>query len=350
MNSIKRPASPPVGSKPGLGLLLCLPIVMTACSGPVVADEYAVFKSTDRARSWVRADSGLPSNARVNAIGQVEGIFLAATDAGVFQSTDLAARWRPTPLIKGSSVRVLDFATLGSQVFAATEGGTGVFVSANQGNTWSPTACLPNGKVRCLTVSRDALYAGLDVGGVRRSLDAGGSWQSLTNGLPARAQVFALASVEGHVFAGLYSQGLYTLAPGATTWTRASTVTPLVLATGTDTLIAGQNPGGLHWSPDRGITWDRDPASPSARLPVKPAYPSVEPAPDAPVWALASKHGLSLAGAAEGIYLSQDGGRNWSRSETGLPAQAPGIAFLVNDQIVLAAIPLSPTGSRGNPK
>lgn len=350
MNSIKGPTSPPARSTAVVRVLLCLPLLAAAARSPAVADEYAVFKSTDRARSWVRADSGLPSKARVNAIGHVDGIFLAATDAGVFKSTDSAANWRPTPLTEGSSVRVLDFATQGSRVFAASEGGTGVLVSTNQGTTWSPTACLPNGKVRCLAVSREALYAGLDAGGVRRSVDAGRSWQSLTNGLPVLAQVFALASVDGHVFAGLYSQGLYTLAPGGTKWTRVGTVMPLVLAVGPDTLIAGHNPGGLHWSADRGVTWDRHPATPSAPLPFPPIQPLGEPAPDAPVWAMASSHGLSIAGAAAGIFFSEDGGRNWSRSQSGLPPQAPGIAFLVNDPIVLAAIPLSPPPPGNNPK
>jgi hypothetical protein len=313
-----------------------------------VADEYAVYKSTDRARSWVRGDSGLPSDVRVNALGLIEGVALAGTDAGVFRSTDNAASWRPTRLDGGTSVRVLDFATMGSQVFAASDG-SGVLVSADGGANWNPTAGMTNGKVRCLLTSRDALYAGLDEGGVRRSVDAGRSWQSLTNGLPAKAQVFALTAVEGQVFAGLYSQGLYVLDPRGVGWTRADTMKPLVLAASTDTLIAGHNPGGLHWSADRGRTWDGDSKATEPPLLLTPPGLLDEPASEAPVWALASSHGLTLAGAAAGTYFSEDGGRYWTRCRTGLPSQAPGIAFLVSDRMVLVSIPTTPSGVRALP-
>lgn len=313
------------------------------------ADEYAVYKSTDRALSWVRADSGIPSHARVNALGLIDGMALAGTDAGVFRSTDAAGNWRPTQITGGTSVRVLDFATMGSQVFAASDG-SGVLVSADGGSNWKPTVGLTNGKVRCLLALKDALYAGLDAGGVKRSVDAGRSWQPLSHGLPVRAQVFALAAAEGQIFAGLYNQGLYALDPGGVGWTRTNTVKPLVLAASADTLIAGHNPGGLHWSPDRGRTWDGDSHVQQAMLVLPQPDLMDEPALEAPVWALASSHGLTMAGAASGTYFSEDGGRHWTRSRTGLPSQAPGIAFLVSDRVVLVSIPVTSTGAGGQPR
>jgi hypothetical protein len=326
----------------------CLALLTSLLPVSAPADTYAVYKSTDRARSWVRADSGLPSHVRVNALGIIDGVNLAGTDAGVFRSTDAAGNWRPTRFSDGTSVRVLDFATMGSQVFAASDG-SGVLVSADGGANWNSTAGLTTGKVRCLLASRDALYAGLDEGGVRRSVDAGRSWQSLTNGLPAKAQVFALAAVEGQVFAGLYSQGLYGLDPVEMTWTRADTMKPLVLAASTDTLIAGHNPGGLHWSADRGRTWDGISKTTESLLRLTPRDLLDEPAAEAPVWALASGHGLTMAGAAAGTFFSEDGGRHWTRSRTGLPSQAPGIAFLVSDRMVLVSIPTTQAGVRALP-
>jgi hypothetical protein len=44
-----------------------------------------------------------------------------------------------------------------------------------------------------------------------------------------------------------------------------------------------------------------------------------------------------FAGAADGIYYSDDRGRTWSRAETGLPLVSPGVLFLITDRLVLAA-------------
>lgn len=348
MNSTAAPVTQPGSCWRRPAPWLCLVLLTSVLPLSALADEYAIYKSTDRARSWVRADSGLPSHVRVNALGLIDGVALAGTDAGVFRSTDAAGNWHPTRTSDGASVRVLDFATMGSQVFAASDG-SGVLVSADGGSNWKPTIGLTNGKVRCLLALKDGLYAGMDAGGVKRSVDAGRSWQSITNGLPARAQVFALAAVEGQVFAGLYSQGLYVLDPGGVGWTRTNAVKPLVLAASADTLIAGHNPGGLHWSPDRGRTWDGDSNGQQATLVLPQPDLTDEPASEAPVWALASGHGLTMAGAAAGTYFSEDGGRHWTRSRTGLPSQAPGIAFLVSDRVVLVSIPTTQAGVRAHP-
>ena len=54
---------------------------------------------------------------------------------------------------------------------------------------------------------------------------------------------------------------------------------------------------------------------------------------------------LVLAGAADGVFVSEDKGRTWTRSVLGLPPSCPGIAFLVTDSLVLAAASLGPNAS-----
>lgn len=325
-----------------------LAALIGSCRFGAQADDFAVFRSTDRARSWSRADTGLPRQARVNAFGQVGEALVTGTDLGVFVSADGAVHWRPTTARTGAPLRVLDLATRDTNVFAATDG-VGVWVSRDLGSSWNPTGGLVTGKARCLLMAEGEIHAGMDVGGVRVSRDDGQHWEERKVGLPASAQVFALATAGGKVFAGLYTQGLYSWSNEDQRWKPAGTVSPLVLAAVSGTLIAGHNPGGLHWSEVLGGRWERARAKTSNPFAGASSIALGELEPEAPVWALASGSGLALAGAAAGIHVSEDGGRTWERSFAGLPSQAAGIAFLVTPELVLAAVPLSPETAMPGP-
>lgn len=318
-----------------------LAALIGGCLSRAQADEYAVFRSTDGARSWSRADQGLPRRARVNVFGRVGEVLLAGTDLGVFASPDAAASWKPMTARAGAPLRVLDFATRHTNVFTGTDG-RGVWVSRDQGSSWNPTAGLASGKVRCLLTVDGRLHAGMDVGGVLVSRDDGEHWEERKLGLPPSAQVFALATAGGKVFAGLYTQGLYSWSDEDQRWMPAGAVTPLVLAAGAGNLIAGHNPGGLHWRAELGSRWERAVARVPNAFVGAPSIALGELEPEAPVWALASGSGFILAGAAAGIHVSEDGGRTWERSFAGLPPKAAGIAFLVTPELALAAVPVSP--------
>lgn len=155
-------------------------------------------------------------------------------------------------------------------------------------------------------------------------------------------QVFALAEVEGVLFAALYNRGLYALGAKDHSWSRIRGVQPLVLANAGGTLIVGHNPGGLYWSRDLGITWSKGIATvdtPSL-LGATLAADSGELSAEAPVWEIGSNGSLVFAGASAGIYYSGDSGRHWARARQGLPEESPGIAFLVKQEFILAATPI----------
>jgi photosystem II stability/assembly factor-like uncharacterized protein len=140
------------------------------------------------------------------------------------------------------------------------------------------------------------------------------------------------------VFAGLYSRGLYAWDEEKQSWEKTGSVAPLALGSVRDTLIAGHNPGGLFWSADLGTTWSKGAAGDHAAGPLVPllsresgALPS-----EAPVWELGAIDDVVFAGAAAGIYLSDDHGRTWTRARGGLPHRSPAVAFLLKRDIVLA--------------
>jgi photosystem II stability/assembly factor-like uncharacterized protein len=258
----------------------------------------------------------------------------AGTDSGIFVSDDRGGNWRLIPESTTSAGRVLCFATHAGAIFAATDR-KGIIVSSDQGKTWrSGRGDLTARKVRSLMALQDGLYAGTDSEGVFRSGDGGQRWIPLQRGLPTNCQVLALAAVNGRIFAGLYSNGLYGWNEQAQTWIKAGPVTPLVLAAVGDTLVAGHNPGGIFWSDDQGTNWVRSDTLPE--LVLGPAEQSETLPTNAPVWEMASGGGQVFAGAAAGIYVSDDKGRTWTRALSGLPASSPAIALLVTPDFVLA--------------
>ncbi len=318
-------------------LAVCLVAEMDAGAG-----SHAVFKSTDRGRSWVRADAGMRAGSRVNAFGSLGGTLFAGTDSGIYVSRDEAGSWRPTEGLEISAARVVGFATLGGTLFAGAPVG-GILISEDGGGTWKPSVSFPGStpSVRCLLAHQGRLYVGTDAAGVIVSGDGGKRWTYATNGLPDGAQVFAMTTIEDRVFAGLYSKGLYVWSEKDRRWSKVGPVSPLVLASVKGTLVAGHNPGGLFWSPDQGATWSKGIASAVGQFTSEWPDPVDDLTSDAAVWELAGNDGLVIAGAGTGIYRSEDLGRTWARARAGLPAESPGISFLMRRNFILAGTSIS---------
>ena len=324
--------------------LLCFWAVLVSVSAADGARHF-VYRSEDRGRSWVRSDSGLPGNARVNALAATEDSVVAGTDAGIFVSRDLGKSWENSIVTGTNAIRVVAAAAVKGQLFAAAE--SFMLVSSDAGRTWLTNQTFPRRIARALFSHRDALYVGTDTDGAYRSTDSGRSWTHLAKGLPGNPQVLAFAAVENEVFAGLYGKGLYKLEQGADNWTRigaAEGIKPLALASTGKSLVAGHNPGGIYLSEDAGRTWNRWSGEKIPSGPADAAVPGFEltfgetsVSLDAPVWELGADNEMVFAGAGEGIFYSGDHGRSWTRAKVGLPAVSPGVAFLVRSNFVLAA-------------
>lgn len=301
--------------------------------------SYGLFKSVDQGRSWSRSDQGLPGGSRINAIGSVGAALFSATDSGLYRSNDAGQHWHPVAGAAGSSLRILSLASLGTNGFAGTES-SGILRSVDGGGNWDVLHTFSPQKVRSLLAWNGRLFVGTERDGVVVSEDSGRSWVSLSSGLPRHKQVFALAVAGGRVYAALYTQGLFALNASQDSWLRIGNVLPLALASSQGSLVAGHNPGGLHWSGDGGTSWSRGEVdgpwngSEGHGAPME----SGDHFAKAPVWELAANDHLVLAGAAAGTYISENHGRTWVRSQSGLPEQSPGIAFMVKPDLLLAAV------------
>lgn len=342
----------PAAMLPAFLILLELSPVPSNLS--VTSSEYLVYSSHDQGRSWSRASTGLPKNARINALTKSGESLIAGTDAGVFISTNRARNWHSAVRNSPGPTRVVALATLTTRtnlLFAGTTEGL-LLTSSDSGKTWRPNPSFPQRNIRSLHTMDGSIFAGTDADHVYQSSNGGQSWTHLTTGLPAAAQIFALTSVNRTLFAGVYAQGLYKWDPGARKWLRlgeAAHIRPLALASIGQTLIAGHNPGGIYWSDDAGTTWKRwivesasastgDSTTSFPSLDAIINHPTSNQSLELPIWELSAQGNFAITGAGDGVYYTIDRARTWNRVNIGLPSKAPGIAFLIQDDLILAAV------------
>ncbi len=308
--------------------ILCFVLVLAALlAPPALPQEHGVFRSGDGGKTWVRAGARLDGTQRVNSLGAAGGRVFAGTDGGIFWSRDEGRTWQKSSV----GVRVLRFATAGGHIYGGTAN-DGLLVSRDGGAGWAPVSGLGVKKIRSLLAAQGAIYAGTDTEGVMVSRDEGMTWTAQNAGLPRQSQIFDMAAAGGTVFVGLYNKGLYGWNERDARWVAAGDVRPLALAAGGGRLAIGHNPGGIRSSERPGSAeWQES----------RGGF-----APAAPVWAMASDGGLMMAGVADGVFRSEDGGRSWVRAVDGLPAKSPGISFLVRGKTVYAGVTIPAAGGK----
>ncbi|HSR37457.1 MAG TPA: hypothetical protein VLL95_00980, partial [Phnomibacter sp.] len=116
----------------------------------------------------------------------------------------------------------------GSSLFGATS--AGLFVSANNGQTWQPVSSpdLRQVEVRQLVASATHLYAATFGRGLYRSADNGQSWQRVTLGYNARF-FHSIAAAGSTLIASAGTEGLFVSANEGANWTRIQSPGPYTL-------------------------------------------------------------------------------------------------------------------------
>ncbi len=260
----------------------------------------------------------------------------AATDQGLFRSTDRGANWAnvflPTMPAEAASPPFEDApvppdAALmpavavcagNPQVAYATSWGGGVYRSDNGGGAWRPASNgLGDRYLYDLAVHPsdcNTVYAATNATGVFKTTDGGASWQPRSSGLGNLAtRVLTLAPGAGQrlyvgTTAGVYRSdnagGSWAAAaslPGGAVW--ALSVAP----NQADTVYAGLESGGVYKSTNAGASWQ--PANTNLGF-SKVRTLLVDPLNAQMVYA-----GNDLG---RGVYRSSDGGAAWSEFNAGL--------------------------------
>ncbi len=310
-------------SRTQLGLFLLGTWLTLAASATADTTRFTLYRSTDQGRSWTQAGKGLPTDLRIEALAGRGKLRFAGTERGIFRSENDGLTWARPSNTTTEHLHVFDFAETDDRIHAATS--RGVWTTTDGGETWTRLGRgLEQTRVLSLITLQGTVIVGTSLQGVfmRRG---NRPWERVDAGLPAGAQVFALAIEQGEVFAALYARGIFRLDLETRRWTAAGEEFPLRLATLGGVLYSGRNPCGVYSSADRGETWVATSQGLAHR---------------APTWALASSRDTLLMGTRgpSGLMRFDPRARTWHPSDRGLPRGAEAVAFGVAEQSMLAAV------------
>jgi photosystem II stability/assembly factor-like uncharacterized protein len=189
----------------------------------------------------------------------------AGTGGGVYLSTNNGTSW--TPVNNGlTDLWITAFAVRDSIIFAGTRDGGGVFRSNDNGVNWTAVNNgITNTYIRSLIVCDSTIYAGTGWfnGGVFKSNDNGANWVKIYNGLADSLDIVALAAKGNHIYAGTNGKGIYHSSNNGANWSVANNgLNELNAWTFTfigSNIIAGNDPvynyGGIYLSKDYGASW-----------------------------------------------------------------------------------------------
>jgi photosystem II stability/assembly factor-like uncharacterized protein len=267
---------------------------------------------------WERLAGGLPGDARVRALAvhpRDGRVIYAGTLSGPYRSTDGGDTWRPLALPDGGwEIWSFLFHPSRPDVVYAGTGPAAVFRSDDGGDTWTrlpgfrdPGHVKASFACRITRLAADPsapheLYAGLEVGGVLRSLDGGERWDDASHDLAKLAERPHLRS---RIVSDTDIEGMMDSHALCVSSARPGTVWLAVRM-------------GLFRSPDRGASWEDvevgrfSPLTYARDVQVSPHDPRT-------LYACLSPAARSEAGT---LYRSPDLGESWQRFDHGIEARS----------------------------
>lgn len=290
-----------------------------------------LWHSPDGGERWSRIGSGLWGESRVFGLAvhpKDPSVIYAGADDGIYRSSDRGKSFErlDSPMNSLDVWKIAIDPVDPDTIFAGTRP-SALFRSRDGGRQWEKLAVdmaeeCPNVRIPRVTalvvdpVDHDTIWAGVEVDGVRRSLDGGDTWTYIEGGLndpdihdmavSVAEPRTVLTSTPGEIFAstdaGESWQGLgvrkhFTLPYCRSIALKADDSNVIFVAAG-DAPVGGT--GNIQRSKDRGRTWEM------LSMPVEP---------NTPMWAFATHPAdpdLILACSHYGeLFASPDGGDWW---------------------------------------
>lgn len=299
----------------------------TLCVGTVGT---GVWRSTDSGETWRQVREGLWNESRIYSLAvhpHEPQIIYAGTDDGLYRSADGGERFaRVDSPLNTLQVWRIAIDPVDPQIIYAGTRPSALFRSRDGGAEWQqltveladecPAVRIP--RVTALVVDpgdHNIVWAGIEVDGVRRSLDGGETWTHVAGGLNdpdihdiALCPHGVLVSTPREIFVSTDTgdswQGLGVAPHFAFRYCRGLALkadNPAVLFVATGDAATGST-GAIQRSPDGGHSWQR------------PALP-IEP--NTPIWAFATHAArpefIAACSHYGQLFTSDDGGNTWGK-------------------------------------
>jgi len=314
-----------------------------------LADWANVWQSRDEGENWLQLHKGL-QNTVVNAIRvhpfDAQKIFLALADNGLVFSGDGGKSWKRkmTGVLQGHAQALEISRRDPSRMYLLMNiwnkrDRVCVYKSSNGGESWEdigfplPIGPLPHlGFVDGLSTnlvldpaSDEVVYVGANGYGIFKTTDGGKIWHAVNRGIttpfvkgpnailidPRNSQVLFASTLQG---------GIYKTTDGGNNWTRVSTLYPFTFGMAMDPsnpsrLFAGRPEKKIIVSEDDGRTW-KEVELPGGNPPNIASY-AIAVHPLNPKLVVVGT--LAYENRADGVYVSQDGGRAFKKVPLDLP-------------------------------
>ncbi len=315
----------------------------------LLTDWSNVWQSRDEGEDWSQLHRGL-QNTVVNAVRihpfDTQKIFLAVADNGLLVSVDGGRNWKRkmSGVLDGNAQAVEISRRAPSRMYLLMnpwkrKDRVFVYRSSNGGESWEdigfpvPSTPLPrlgfvDGQATGLVVdpaSDEVLYAATNGYGIFKTSDGGKSWQAINRGImtpyikgpnailvhPGNSQVLYVSTQQG---------GVYKTTDGGGNWTAVSRMYPFTFGMAMDPsnpsrLFAARPGKKIILSEDEGRTWKevRLPGGNPAHI----ASYAVAVHPLNPKLVVVGT--LAYEKAADGVYVSEDGGNAFRKMPLDLP-------------------------------
>jgi hypothetical protein len=230
-------------------------------------------------------------------------LYAGTLGGGVFVTNNNGGSWSPSSNgLSSSTISALGAA--GSSIFCGTHG-VGFSLSTNNGASWSAISGLgtASDSITAFAVLGASVYAGTSSRGVYRSTNNGTSWTAVNNGLTT-VYVYSLLAVGTNIFAGM-AGGIFVSPNGGANWT-LGTGEPLsgiyvsLAGLGTSVFAADKHNNDVYKSTDNGITWSALHSSISS-----------------PYSLTATATNVYAGSYGYGVYVSTDNGTSWGTAAGG---------------------------------
>lgn len=209
------------------------------------------------------------------------------------------------------------YAGSGGGGFLGTVTGGGVFISADNGQTWRTTRGIRNGTVFDLAAFNNVLYAGSNSGALYFSTDGGDTWERPLLGIAASAIVHDFYEYNGRLYVATVGDGVWRLGDSPYKWEKLGTTgltnqNIWALAGSGNNFYAAGN-GGVYLSTDGGATWTVRNTGMTYSV----------------IQALLIDGGKMYAGTQQGttatneVWVSEDNALNWRKLGNGIAADFP---------------------------